>query len=73
MQGDKEHQTNRRRKTFRYRNHILTAAADRIAKFEGIPCYFSWWLDDSAHNCQTPPIPETPCPACQLKTLEQPK
>lgn len=34
MQGDKGHQTNRRRKTFRYRNHMLTAAADRIAELE---------------------------------------
>ena len=34
MQGDKEHQTNQRRKTFRFRNHILTAAADRIEKLE---------------------------------------
>ena len=30
MQGDKETHTNRRRKTFRYRNHLFTNAADRI-------------------------------------------
>lgn len=30
LQGDKGHQTNRRRKTFRYRNHILTKAANLL-------------------------------------------
>jgi len=34
MQGDKEHQTNRRRKTFRGRNRLFTKAADRIAELE---------------------------------------
>jgi hypothetical protein len=34
MQGDKEHQTNQRRKTFRYRNHMLVAVADRIEELE---------------------------------------
>ena len=30
MQGDKEHQTNRRRKTFRGRNRLFTEAANNI-------------------------------------------
>jgi len=30
MQGDKEHQTNRRRKTFRGRNRLFTEAASTI-------------------------------------------
>ena len=34
IQSDKEHQTNRRRKTFRGRNVMLTQAADRIAELE---------------------------------------
>lgn len=34
MQGDKKHQTNRRRKTFRGRNHLFTKAADRIEELE---------------------------------------
>lgn len=34
MQGDKEHQTNRRRNTFRYRNHLFTKAANRIEELE---------------------------------------
>jgi hypothetical protein len=34
MQGDKEHQTNQRRKTFRHRNHMLIAVADRIEELE---------------------------------------
>ena len=34
MQGDKEHQTNRRRKTFRGRNRLFTKAADRIDELD---------------------------------------
>ena len=34
MQGDKDHQTNRRRKTFRGRNHLFTKAADHIEKLD---------------------------------------
>ena len=32
MQGDKEHQTNQRRKTFRFRNHLFTKAANEITR-----------------------------------------
>ncbi len=34
MQGDKEHQTNRRRKTFRGRNRLFTEAADHITELK---------------------------------------
>ena len=34
MQGDKENQTARRRKTFRYRNHMLRAVGDRFTELE---------------------------------------
>ena len=34
MQGDKDHQTNRRRKTFRYRNHMFTELANRLEEAE---------------------------------------
>ena len=61
MQGDKDHQTNRRRKTFRYRNHILTAAADRIEKLEtelnNRECYGEWC--GKGHDCL--------CKACEWK------
>lgn len=34
MQGDKEHQTNQRRKVFRGRNHMLTKAANHIEELD---------------------------------------
>lgn len=37
MQGDKK-QTNRRRKTFRYRNHMLLAVAEKLATVGDAKC-----------------------------------
>lgn len=34
MQGDKDHQTARRRNTFRHRNHMLIAVADKIEELD---------------------------------------
>ena len=58
LQGDKEHQTNRRRKTFRYRNHMLTKCADELEALGNLQCrlYNSGYHaghEDTVESCYT--------------------
>jgi hypothetical protein len=50
MQGDKENRTNRRRKTFRYRNHMLAAVADRFKKLDDFATTLTGTRPDDIHK-----------------------